>query len=103
MIDVLEADVIVSGSYGLQDSCQGRCLWDKLAALEPIAARSLSPKLSNEAISKLVRQMPRFAEVERAFRLEHTFHGITTWTPVLGSPRAHMIHQIHDYALLLIC
>ena len=68
----LKADVIVSGSYGLQDRCLGRCLWEKLAALEPIAARSLSPKLTNEAISKLVRQMPRFAEVERAFHLEQT-------------------------------
>ena len=104
LIQPLRADVLVAGSHKASDCGGGpdySCLWSRLAGLGPLAARSLSRKLTDDEIREAVQLMPHYATVAGAFRMSHTFHGITNWTPLLGSPKAHMIHQIRDYALLL--
>lgn len=104
LIQPLRADVLVAGSYKADDCGGGpdySCLWSRLHGLGPLAGRSLSRKLTDGEIRAALLRTPHFAAVARAFKMSHTFHGITNWTPILGSPKAHMIHQIRDYALLL--
>lgn len=104
VIQPLQADVLVAGTYKTSDCGGGpgyHCLWAKLSGLGPLAGRSLSRKLADDEIRTALLRTPHFATVARAFRMDHTFHGITNWTPILGSSKAHMIHQIRDYALLL--
>ena len=119
MIDVLKADVLVAGTYTAKDcvadgavevglgetiaragqwaSCADR-LWSRLDGLEPIAARSLELKWTREQLNASVGAAPAFARVAGAYSDRDTYHGLTIWSPVLGSPTGHMLHQLRDYA-----
>ena len=110
VIDPLQADTIVSGSYKPTD-CGGseavqdkprryRCLWSNLVGLEPITSRELNRKLRDEEIRAIVERAPHWPAVKAAFNPAQTAFGMTVWAPLLGSPRGHMIHQIRDYSLL---
>ena len=69
-------------------------------ALEPIAKRELTRKLRDGEIRDMLLRSPHFRTVAKAFRASETSFGMTTWSPLLGTSKGHMIHQIRDYSLL---
>lgn len=95
LVEPLAADVLVAGSYNRTTDCGGgphyECLWEGLQGLEPITWRALSPKLTTQDIGALLNASPHFQTIVKAFQPTRTFHGITNWTPLLGSQRARML------------
>ena len=95
LVEPLAADVLVAGSYNRTTDCGGGphydCLWEGLQGLEPITWRALSPKLTTQEIGALLNASTHFQTIVKAFKPERTFHGITNWTPLLGSQRARML------------
>ena len=110
LVDPLQADVFVAGSYNEGDCTpselrEDRCLWWRLRGLEPITSRSLLRKPSREELEAQVRTAPHFGAVKRAVEEAehqgHLFYSYNTWTPVLASPRGHFLHQLGDYSRVL--
>ena len=110
LIDPLQADVFVAGSYNegdctLSELREDRCLWRRLRGLEPITRRSLVRKPSRLELEAQVRRAPHFGAVKRgveeAEQQGHLFNSWNTWTPVLASPRGHFLHQLGDYSRVL--
>lgn len=95
LVEPLAADVLVAGSYNRTTDCGGgphyECLWEGLQGLEPITWRALSPKLTTQEIGALLNASPHFQTIVKAFQPTRTFHGITNWTPLLGSQRARTL------------
>lgn len=110
LVDALQADVFVAGSYSAGDCTpselrEDRCLWWRVRGLEPITRRSLVRKASRSELEAEVRTAPHFAAVERAVgearSRGHLFYEWNTWTPVLASPRGHYLLQLGDYSRAL--
>ena len=94
LVDPLRASVFVAGQHEAGEAVDTRLVWGRLRGLEPIALRSLTPKLTRAQLLAGLEASPSFATVRRHLRVRQTFRGLNQFAPVLGSRNAHCLHQV---------
>ncbi|KAL1507088.1 hypothetical protein AB1Y20_007947 [Prymnesium parvum] len=103
LLEPLRAEVFLAGTY-LPDDCPdggGDCLLERVRRLGPRRATSLEPMLTRAQLAKMMEQAAAFQNVSSSFDRELTFHGLNVFAPVLGTRRASVLRELHDYSRAL--
>ncbi len=107
LVDVLNADVFVAGTFLPSDACavqhaqseqRSECLLRRLHALRPFARTRIDEMLSIDDLRRRITQSPNWASVSSSFRSTSTFGGVNVWAPLLGDRNLSVLRELNDYS-----
>ena len=90
LIEPLRAETLLALTYNANDGCTSvaSCaLAARWPALTPFAAVDMQPMLSLEVLTRTLEGLPHWPSI---------YLGNTIFAPVLGSPKLHVLRQLHD-------
>lgn len=104
LVDALQADVFLAGTY-IPEDCESRqappclrALRARVAGLKPFTGSIFHPMRTLVQLRQSMEATPHFAAVKAAYNNQENWNGLNWFAPVLGNDGLSVLRELHDYS-----